>query len=526
MPVQAAQSARISTFKCHHKPDVAVDAKVPPDPTVARCIAFDVAKGGSQVAPPPVPAHPPVPRADPVLIELDRIELGATLAFVSISDNPDAPMKYEAIREWMMKGEDAGAPPVPVFELPLFGYDQNQSRATVLLDFEAMEKKGIKPGEEIAIFQVDKNGNVSKLPAETRIDPNQWARNQIQTTNDAGRAVNVPGAQLDFQKGIHGVDGMDFPQEQRGVMQRVLGVAVADREPPVRVDKQINVRTFEWTKSEKSVADHLLNAPGVWNTINQQMQGSMTREKIEAAVKQADANPARSPYGERTLDAFRVLLKEPAMLERMDQAANGPGTKDGIIAQVDLQEVVNKPMTAFLALEFAYESGVNGSVKVGTDHVQEFAIDASRKAYLKMPDGFATGDAVVVEARDHAGNPAPAYSFEYSQSSKTGKLGDDLLAMQGRMMTDVTPRKISVSGKEVKLVPNGLAPGELRANGTLCWRAGDHFVVNEFAQQYETNAAALGLPKGNQVAIQNGAEQQFEKGKMVLQNGAVTVTLN
>lgn len=487
------------------------DVTPAPTPVLRRAIAFDIAKDGSTVVPTPPPASNPRPaRLDPVLIELGSIELNAKLQFISLSDDPAATF-------------DSGK----VYELPITGYDENGRIATVALNADMMKEKGIEPGERLVLRQVDSNGNASD-GIFVHLDPGRsWANQQINQPLGDGRTESVRGASLQYQVGLHGVAGAD----QMGVdparlaqTRTVIGVEVRDTSAPRVLDKNVKVMTTEWSKDEKELASHLLNGPGVWNTINQIFGGSITLDTINTVL----ASPNSYNLDAKSFSFLQTLKDKPEMFKRIDGAANGPQTVDGVIAQVDLQEVVNSAKTTFIAFDHALEPGANGNIRNNrTGATTNFALgDTQRTVFVKVPN-LENGDKLVIEYQDSNGNAGKPLDFEYSSKAKDGKkVMNPLMTQISAMVDDPLAKVLTVSGREVKQVP-GVVVNSTQGDGWVAkTKDGPVAIINGFAENYAANAAKLGLPLGAETATATGAEQKFEHGTMVWDRATNAVTVN
>lgn len=480
------------------------DTTPAPTPQLRRAIAFDIAKDGSTVVPnPPPPSNPPIPRRDPVLIELGNIELNAKLQFISLSDDPAATF-------------DSGK----VYELPITGYDENNRIATITLNADMMKEKGIDPGERLVLRQLDSNGNASD-GIFVHLDPRGWANQQINQPDGHGGQQTVRGAQIQYQVGLHGVEGanqLGADPAKIAQTRTLLGVEVRDTSAPRIVEKNVKVLTTEWTKQEKEIASHLVNGPGVWQTIQNTFGQSLKMDHINQAL----ASPSSYNLDAKTFSFFQALKDNPEMFKRFDGAANGPSTVDGVIGLVDLQEIANNTRTTFVSFDMAVEPGARGTIRNNrTGNQVSFQLaDNQRTLAVKVP-GLENGDKLVIEYRDANGNAGKPLDFEYSAKAKDGKrVMNPLLAQIGAMVDDPLAKVLTVSGREVKQVPAAVVGGAFGDGWIAKTKDGPVAIINGFAGQYEANADKLGLPLSAETATATGAEQLFEHGKMTWDRAA------
>ncbi|MBI1945741.1 MAG: hypothetical protein HYS27_08595 [Deltaproteobacteria bacterium] len=383
------------------------DATPAPTPGLRRAMCFDLGKSDAQIVPQPPPSNTgwsQRPR-DPVLLELSNIEIGSHLEFISLSDNPEATFESDCVRR-----------------LDLTGYDVGNRIGTVVLNPAEMETKGFQPGERIVVRQVDKNGNASD-GIFIHLDPNGWASQQVRQSDDAGNQVTLRGANIAFTDGMTGLSGAS------GAVRNVIGTAVRDVDGPKLLDKNLSLKTFQYSQDEYAVAEQL----GRGETRNWVYSILRRTQFSLAEAKTLLARADITPKAKETLD--KLLANNAAIFDKIDPAYDpANASKDGIIGDADFNQILScgaDRRDVYLRLDKALEPGSNfrlqnsrsGAVFTGTLGADQ------RVLSLRLSD-MKDGDPLILTVRDGAGNDGKPFAMEYSSSCKDGKASYNPLSVR------------------------------------------------------------------------------------------------
>lgn len=383
------------------------DATPAPTPGLRRAFCFDLAKAGAQIVPQPPPSSTTWsqrPR-DPVLIELNNIELGAHLEFISLTDHPDATFESSCVRR-----------------LDFTGYDVGARVGTVVLNPEEMETKGFQPGERIVIRQVDKSGNTSD-GIFVHLDPNGWANQQVRQTDDNNNQVTLRGAQISFTDGMTGLHGAT------GAMRQVIGTAVRDVDGPKLIEKNVSLKTITYSKEEIEVAAQLRNGEARNWIMSVLRRPSFTLTEAKTMLARTDI----TPKAKDTLE--KLLANNATMFDKLEVAYNPPiATKDEVLADTDTDAILAAGpdgRRVYLHLDKAIEPGATVVLQNSrTGQTWNAALAANGRS-LSMPlQNVQDGDPLILTYTDGAGNQGKPYAMEYSSKCADGKASYNPLSVR------------------------------------------------------------------------------------------------
>jgi hypothetical protein len=383
------------------------DVTTPPKLVIERAAAFELmAKDSTIVPPPPNPAPPRQAGRDPIYLALGSYELGARIEVVSLSDNPAADFNESCKNE--------------IFELPLTGRDVAGRRAIVAMSAEQMKEKGLVPGETLMIRQVDADGNASE-PVHLYLDPTGWATASYNEPIADGSTQVVRGTEFSIQVGDHGV----FGGANKASVEAVLGKTTIDNIAPKLLEGNVKAGVVSLSEKDSDALRTLRTA--VIDLI-----GNDTREGMLNTLTANEAVWSQNGTYAPMLAPIRALLEDPKLFDKLSaftMDASGkpgqPGIDSGSLQAIAASGAIS---AGFVEVNRAVEPGVTLTVtneRTGVTANMNVSLDA-RSARLNMAD-LKTGDPLVVNYRDAAGNQGDTYVFSFSESAKDGKVKNNAL---------------------------------------------------------------------------------------------------